>query len=125
MEDRSDESILSKIDPDLNMLYNVNDSINNSSKYYDNKSFGSTFTNINSHFSMLNANIRGMSTNLDDFKLLLNSLNFTFPIIGITENWLKPHNVDTFYIEGYSHEYNIRPKKIGGGVSLFLSSNIM
>ena len=104
-------NVLSKIDPDLNMLYNVNDRINNSSKYYDNKSFGSTFTNINSHFSVLNANIRGMSTNLYDLKLLLNSLNFTFPNIGITENWLKPHNV-----EGYSHEYIIRPKKIGGGV---------
>ena len=127
IEDRSDESILSKIDPDLNMLCNINDRIKHSSKYFNNKTFGSTFSNciVNNKFSMLNANIRGMASNFDDFKLLLGSLNYDFPIIGITENWLKPHNVDTVQLEGYSHEYNIRPKKIGGGVSLFLSSNIM
>lgn len=124
-EDRADDSILSKIDPDLNMLCHVNDIIQHSSKYYDNKSFGSTFTNVNTPFSILNANIRGMSTNLDDFKTLLSDLKFSFPIIGITENWLKPHNVDIFHIKGYSHEYNIRPKKIGGGVSLFLSTHLM
>ena len=109
------------------MLYNINDRIKNSSKYVNANTFGSTFSNsiVNNTFSMLNANIRGMASNLDDFKQLLGSLKYDFPIIGITENWLKPHNVDNFQLEGYSHEYNIRPKKIGGGVSLFLSSNIM
>ena len=59
-----------------------------------------------------------MRTNLDDFKVLLKNINYTFPIIRVTETWLKPHNV-----ENYSHEFDIRHKKTGGGVSLFLISN--
>ena len=75
--------------------------------------------------SILIANIRDMRTNLDDFKVLLKILNYTFPIIGVTETWLKPPNVETFYLENYSHEFDIRHKKTGGGISLFLTSNMM
>ena len=64
-------------------------------------------------------------TNLDDFKVLLKNQNYTFPIIGVTETWLKPHNVEHFYLENYSHEFDIRHKKTGAGVSLFLTSNMI
>ena len=75
--------------------------------------------------SILNENIKGMRTNLDDFKVILRNLNYTCPIIGVTETWLKPHNVENFYLENYSHEFDIRQKKTGGGVSLFLTSNMI
>ena len=42
-EDRDDGSILSDIDPDLNILFNMNDTIHDSSRYYDNCSFRATF----------------------------------------------------------------------------------
>ena len=42
-EDRDDGSILTYIDPDLNMLYNMNDTINNSSRCFDNSTFRTTF----------------------------------------------------------------------------------
>ena len=83
------------------------------------------FNNLTNKLSILNANIRSMRTNLDDFKVLLKNLNYTFPIIGVTETWLKPHNVENFYLENYSHEFDIRYKKTGGGVSLFLTSNMI
>ena len=67
--------------------------------------------------------IGDVSTNLDKFKLLLNDLDYTFPIIGLTKTWLKPHNIDCYVIKGYSHEYNIRPKRTGGGVSLFIADS--
>ena len=124
-EDNDDQSIISKIDPDLNILYYINDAIRNSSKYYDTSSFRDTFKNLTNKLSILNANIRGMRTNLDDFKVLLKNLNYTFPIIGVTETWLKPHNVENFYLENYSHEFDIRHKKTGGGVSLFLTRNMI
>ena len=38
---------------------------------------------------------------------------------------VKPHNVENVYLENYSHEFDIRHKKTGGGVSLFLTSNII
>ena len=93
-EDQDDGSILTDIDPDSNMLYNMNDTIYNSSRYFDNSTFRITFNNYKIKFSILNANIRGVSTNLDKFKLFLDDLDYTFPIIGLTETWLKPHNVD-------------------------------
>ena len=49
--------------------------------------------------SILNANIRGMRTNRDDFKVLLKNINYTFPIIGVTETWLKPHNEENFILK--------------------------
>ena len=96
-KDRDDGSILSDIDPGLNILFNMNDTIHNSSRYYDNCSFRATFNKHTHIFSMLNANIRGIATNLDKFKFLLDDLDHSFPIIGLTETWLKPHNVDCFF----------------------------
>ena len=70
----------------------------------------------------LNANIRGIRTN---FKVHLKNLNYTFPIICVTETQLKPHNVENFYLENYSHEFDIKLKKTGGGVSIFLPGNMI
>ena len=124
IEDQNDGTILSDIDPDLNILYNMNDAINSSSRYYDSYLFRSTFHFCKTQFSILKANIRGMVTNLDNFKFFLDDLNNNFPIIGVTENWLKPHNVDSYFIEGYTHEYDLRPKRPGGGVSLFIADSL-
>ena len=66
-EDHDDQSIISKIGSDLNILYYINDAIQNSSRYYDTSSFRDTFKNRTNKSSILNANIRGMRTNLDDF----------------------------------------------------------
>ena len=84
----------------------MNDAINTSSRYYDSYLFRSTF-HCKTQVSILNANIRGMVTNLDNFKFFLDDLNNNIPIIGVTENWLKPHYVDSYFIEGYTHEYDI------------------
>ena len=77
------------------MLYYINDAIKN----------------ITNKLAILDANIRDMRTNLE---VLLNNLNYTFPIIGVTETWLKPHNVENFYLNNYSHEFDIIHKKTGG-----------
>ena len=96
-EDRDDSSILADIDPDLNILYNMNDTINNSSRYFDNSTFRTTFNKYKNKFSILNANKRRVSISLDEFKLLLDDLDYTFPIIGLTETCLKPHNIYRFF----------------------------
>ena len=33
--------------------------------------------------------------------------------------------MENFYLENYSHEFDIRHKKTGGGVSLFLTKNMI
>ena len=37
---------------------------------------------------------------------------------------MKPHNVDSYFIEGYTHEYDLHPKRPGGGVSLFIADSL-
>ena len=103
----------------------MNDTIKNSSRYYDTSHFRTGFEKYKNYFSILNANIRGMATNLDKLKLFIEDLDYTFPIIGITETWLKSHNVDCHFINGYSHEYDIRSNRAGGGVSLFVANSLM
>ena len=84
-DDRDDSSILSEIDPDLNMLFDMNDTIQNSSRYLDASHFRKSFVKYKHNFSILKANIRGMATKLDKLKLFIDDLEYTFPIIGITE----------------------------------------
>ena len=65
------------------MLFGMNDIIQNSSRYLDASHFRQSFVKYKNDFSILNANIRGMSANLDKLKLLIDDLEYTFPIIGL------------------------------------------
>ena len=107
------------------MLFDMNDTTQNSSRYLDASHFRKSFVKYKNNFSILNANFRGMAASLYKLKLLIDDLEYTFPIIGITETWLKTYNVDCHFIHGYSHEYDIRPNGTGGGVSLFTANSLM
>ena len=63
----------------------MNDTIQNSSRYFNTSHFRTSFEKYKHYFSILNANIRGMVTNLDNLKFFIEDLDYTFPIIGITE----------------------------------------
>ena len=75
----------------------MNNTINNSSRYFDNSTFRTIFKKSKNKRSILNANIICVATNPNKFKLLLDDLDYTFPIIGLTKTWLKPHNVYIFF----------------------------
>ena len=70
-DDRDDSSILSVIDHDLHMLFGMNDTIQNSSRYLDASHFRKSFVKYKNDFSILNANIRGMAANLDKLQLFI------------------------------------------------------
>ena len=73
-DDRYDGSILSDIDPDLNILFNMNNAINNPSKYFDRHMFLCPFNKYKNNCSILNTNIRGTVTNIDTLKFILDDL---------------------------------------------------
>ena len=62
--------------------------------------------------------------NLHEFDLYLNNLNHEFPIIALSETWLKDHNCDRYGIDGYNAEHNCRPNRRGGGVSFYIKETI-
>ena len=69
-------------------------------------------------------NIRSIPRNLDQLTFYLNSLNHTFSVIAISENWLNLANKDIYGIQGYTHHCVIRESRPGGGVSLYMKNNL-
>ena len=57
-------------------------------------------------------------------KLQLDSLKHNFSIIAISESWLTSMNKDLYHLKGYTHKYEFREHRAGGGVSLFVNNDI-
>ena len=76
-------------------------------------------------FSLIHLNIRSLLANLTGFMSYMSNDNHIFSIIGFTETWLKPSNIETFGIAGYNHVGLTRQSGKGGGVSLFISDDIV
>ena len=114
-------------DPDV-QFYNsqCNNSLH-SCDYYLEDSFNKKISDLNLSsgcLSMFHMNIRSIVKNLSKFDLYLKNLNHDFPIIALSETWLKDHNCDRYGIEGYNAEHNCRPNRGVGGVSLFIKDTI-
>ena len=119
-EDRTDYSELAEIDPDRNYLRNSKATL---CSYHNELSFNESFSKQN-NFSIFHVNIRSIPRNLDQLTFYLNSLNHTFSVIAISENWLTPANKDIYGIQGYTHHCVIRESRPGGGVSLYMKNNL-
>ena len=50
----------------------------------------------------------------------MENLEHRFSMIGLTETWLNPSNIDAYGIDGYNHVGITRNNQHGGGVSLFI-----
>ena len=59
------------------------------------------------------------------FMSYMSNINQTFSVIGFTETWLKPNNIETFAITGYNHVGLTRQNGKGGSASLFISDDIV
>ena len=68
-------------------------------------------------------NIRRLNCKLDHFQCLLASINNKFSVIGISEAWLRgtTHHAD---INGYDFVHKHRSDKTGGGVGLYIDSDL-
>ena len=47
-----------------------------------------------------------------------------FTIIGLTETWLKPHNIDLFELKHYNSSHRYRENQSGGGVTFYTQGDI-
>ena len=46
---------------------------------------------------------------VEEYEVLLDSLNNHFHILALSENWIKVDNVDNVSFYSYEHIYNVRP----------------
>ena len=116
---RIDYSALGNTDPDTHYLA-ANKPI---SHYYTENEFNN-IPNLKNKLTFFNTNIRSIPKNFDKLKYFLFELNHNFSIISISETWLKQYNKANYNLKGYSHISKIRPKKSGGGTSIFVRSDI-
>ena len=120
IEGRTDYSILGNIDPDTHFLSSNNRIISN---YYTENEFNQ-IPNLDKNFSIFNVNIRSIPKNFDRLRHYLLELNHNFSVISISETWLKQYNKTLYNIKGYTHVSQIREKRTGGGVSMFINNDI-
>ena len=67
---------------------------------------------------------RSIPKNFDRLRHYLLELNHNFSVISISETWLKQYNKTLYNIKGYTHVSQIREKRTGGGVSMFINNDI-
>ena len=117
---RTDQSVLRNIDPDMNYL--SSNMTHTDTGYFDDQHFREKFK-LNKNMSMFHLNIRSIPEHFIELISYLDSLDIVFKIIAISETWLKPYHTE-YIIPNYSIEKDIRFFKRGGGVSLYLHCSL-
>ena len=75
----------------------------------------------------LHLNIRSLSSNFDNLKVLMSELkdfNVKPDLVMLCETWLNANNCDLFNIPGYSLVEKHRKNGRGGGVCIFVKSGL-
>ena len=114
-------------DPDLNFFKDLKVSADTSTYYSEDKfnTFIST-QNIGASvpLSFLHLNIRSVPKNIDKLESYLHTLDFKFPIIGLSETWYNDNTSCLYGLDEYNQESVYRTNQRGGGVSLLVDKNI-
>ena len=127
LNDEKDYIPCTDIDPDSCYYNDLSFSIQKNSNYYHEESFNHSLQRVfNGHdtFSVMHLNIRSIPSNLTKLIQYLSNINLNFDIIGLSETWLNETNKDVYNLDGYNHIPLVRPDRIHGGVSLFISDLI-
>ena len=111
----------SDLDPDQN-YYNQIITHVESCDYHDEDTFKwLTKDSKDDEFSLLHLNIRSILNKFDDLKAYLNSLEYNFSVIGLSETWLNQNNCTDFPLPCYHYIGKVRNNKHGGGVGLYVN----
>ena len=66
----------------------------------------------NNYFSIMHLNIRSIPRHLNEFTLFLETIKFSFSVIGISETWFNESTVDVYNIDGYQSVHKYRHYRI-------------
>ena len=117
---RTDQSALRNIDPDMNYL--SSNMTHTDTGYFDDQHFREKFKS-NKNMSMFHLNIRSIPEHFIELTSYIDSLDIVFKIIAISETWLKPYHTE-YIIPNYSIQKDIRFFNCGGGGSLYLHHSL-
>lgn len=107
-----------ELDPESNLFPNINDICN----YYTDTEF--TKIETAGSFSLIHLNCRSLYSNFSSIYDYLNTLQNKFTVIAMSETWLTEEKGVEFHFEGYDFFYVNRTNRRGGGVALYVSSDL-
>ena len=80
---------------------------------------------VKPHLSALHLNIRSLCKHIGELHNLLDNIPFEFHLIACSETWITPQvDPESIKIAGYNLLTDNRKFSNGGGVALYLKSNI-
>ena len=121
-------SPLCDIDPDLYFYNSIDFQLSSNCNYYDESTFAGNKTiqtSVHQNLSLCHLNIRSMQKNLSEFASYIESLNFAFSVIGLSETWLRDDTCGLYDMENYTMIEKHRDTKSGGGVGLFINKQLL
>ena len=68
-------------------------------------------------------NVRSLPKHIDELELYLDSLDFNWSIIGLSETRLDDSKQDLYNLQNYTSIHAFRNGRSGGGVSMFIKNN--
>ena len=72
---------------------------------------------------IFHVNIRSIPAHFDEFETMVDLLKSP-QFIGVSETWLKDHNISHYSLDHYQHFHKMRPSRAGGGVSILARNNM-
>ena len=123
------ENILDIADPDTN---HFGETITDFSTYTI-EELGNINISDTGNLNLMHHNCRSLLTEgkIDDYELILDSMNNPFHIIGLTETWLTLNNHSEVHLDNFEHVFNLRGvdahydmKERGGGLSFFINDSL-
>ena len=116
-----------EMDPDIQFYSSTHYALNTQRDYFIEDTFLKNITEKNqfqNKLSLFHINVKSLPKHHDELELYIDSLNFKFSVIALTENWLDKSKQDLFDLEGYNCLHQFRKEKRGGGVSLYVENGI-
>ena len=125
ISDNTDILLDDSCDPDVNFFNKKFQSLD--TPYLMPGEFHNFLDNSSDQFSVLHLNIRSIKKNFENFKLFLNSINFTFSVICLSETWwddLATIEKSLFELPNYNSTHQARGDHEGGEVSIYLHKSL-
>ena len=94
-------------------------------KYYDVEKFNQSKFKNDCYFSIIHHNIHSLQAHIDEFKLLLQCLHYSFDVIAFSESKLMKDSIPLVSIDWPNYSYEHTPTEATkGGTLIYISNNI-
>ena len=117
-------SHLTNLDVDLNMPVDINFSYYTPHDFHSNPDIFDCLSSNNA-FSILNSNVRSLSSNFEDLNTMLSELYFPFSVIGLAETKIKVDQQPLLNIDLPGYSFFSQPTlSNAGGVGFYIKNNL-